>query len=248
MGPYITLSPVGSDGMHSPCDSDQPVADGPVGPSVTLGPVGPCGTLSQYNSDQPVGSSVELGLVVLRGMSLQIDINKVVTTDEPANSVGTSPSSDSGMHSLGEQWEDTSVVTTDAEEEQNRTSRIYTPTQRCVIDTCIPTNTEEDNVTLCPLIDCLSKQKSDESPEIDKLDNDRDSQWNETEEFYSGQKLTTDESSCEEYELWSNDLQHMSVMRDPVDPPGMSHLRRQNSVQQCEFSVDRNRRRELRYL
>ena len=130
----------------------------------------------------------------------------VVTTDEPANSVGTSPSSDSGIHSLGEQWEDTSVVTTDAEEEQNRASRIYTLTQRGVIDICVPTNTEEDNVTICPLIDCLSKQKPDESPEIDMLDNDRDSQWNETEEFYSDQELTTDESSCEEYKPWSNDV------------------------------------------
>ena len=214
------------------------MADGPVGPSVTLGPVGPGGTLSQCNSDQPVadgpvGSSVELGLVGLRGMSLQIDINKVVTTDEPANLVGTSPSSDSGIHSLGEQWEDTSVVTTDAEEEENRTSQIYTPTQWCVIDTCVPTNTEEDNVTLCPLIDFrLSKRKSDESPEIYMLNNDRDCQLNETEEFYSDQELTTDKSSCEEYEPWSNDLHHTSVMRDPVDPPGMSHLHRQNSVQQ----------------
>ena len=142
---------------------------------------------------------------------------------------------------MGEQWEDTSVVTTDTEEQQNRTSRIYTaeeeqnrnePTQRCVIDTCVPTNTEEDNVTLCPLIDCLSKRKSNESPEVDMLNNDRDSQLNETEECYSDQELTTDESSCEEYE--PNDLQHMSVMRDPVDPPGMSHQHRQNWVQQCE--------------
>ena len=53
-------------------------------------------------------------------------------------------------------------------------------------------------------------------------------------EFYSDQELTTDESSYEEYEPWSNDLQHTSVMRDPVDPPGMSHLHRQNAVQQCE--------------
>ena len=212
VGPYITLSPVGSDGMHSPCDSDQP-----VGPFVTLGPVGPCGTLSQCNphqpvADGPVGSSGELGLVGPRGMFLQIDIKKVVMTNETANSVGTSPSSDSGIHSLGEQWEDTSVVTTDTEEEQNRTSRIYTPTERRVIDTCVPTNAEEDNVTPCPLIDCLLKQKSDESSEIDMLNNDMD-------------------SSCEEYEPWSNDLQHTSVMRDPVDPPGMSHLHRQNSVQ-----------------
>ena len=53
-------------------------------------------------------------------------------------------------------------------------------------------------------------------------------------EFYSDQELTTDESSYEEYEPWSNDLQHTSVMRDPVDPPGMSHLHGQNSVKQCE--------------
>ena len=62
------------------------------------------------------------------------------------------------------------------------------------------------------------------------LDNDSDSQWNKTGEFYSDQELTTDESSYEEYETWSYDLQHMSVMRDPVDPPEMSHLHRQNSV------------------
>ena len=121
---------MGPGGTSFQCNSDQPVADGPVGPSV------------------------KLGLLGLRGMSVQIDINEVVTTDEPANSVGTSPSSDSGIHSLGEQW-DISVATTDAEEEQNRTMRIYTPTQRCGIDTCVPTNTEEDNVTICPLIDCL---------------------------------------------------------------------------------------------
>ena len=115
-----------------------------------------------------MGSSDELGLVGPRGMFLQIDIKKVVTTDEPANSVGTSPSSDSGIHSLGEQWEDTSVVTTDTEEEQNRTSRIYTPTERRVIDTCVPNNTEEDDVTLGPLIDCVLNRV------IDMRNNDRE--------------------------------------------------------------------------
>ena len=163
-----------------------------------------------------------------------MDIKKVATTDEPANSVGTSPSSDSGIHSLGEQWEDTSVVTTDTEDEQSRMSRIYTPTKWRMIDACVPNNTKEDDVTLSPLIDCGLKHESDEPSEIDIRNNDRDSQWNETVEFYSDQELTTDKSSYEEYEPWSNDLQHTSVMRDPVDPPGMSHLHGQNSVQQCE--------------
>ena len=118
-----------------------------------------------------------------------------------------SPSSDSGIHSLGEQWEDTSVFTT---------------------------NTEEGDATLGTLIDCVLKHESDESSDIDMRDNDRDSQGNENVEFYSDQELTTDESPYDEYEPWSNDLQHTSIMRDPVDPPGMSHLHRQNSVQQCE--------------
>ena len=255
LGPYITLSPVGSDGKHSPCDilspvgpggtlsqckPDQPVADGPVGPSVTLGPVGPGGTLSQCKPDQPVadgpvGSTDELGLVGLCGKLLRIDIKAVVTTDEPANLIGTSPSSDSGIHSLGEQWEDTSLITTDTEEEQNSTSQIHTPTGRRVSDIGVPPNTEEDQVTLCPWIDCLLNQGPDESSEIDRRNNDRDPEWNGTAEFYySDQELTTDESSWEDYEPWSNNVQDTSVMRDPVDPPEMSHLHKRNSAEQYE--------------
>ena len=181
-----------------------------------------------------MGSTDELGLVGTRGKLLPIDIKTVVTTDEPANSVGTSPSSDSGILSRGEQWEDISVTTTDAEEEQNRTTRIYTPTQRCGIDTYVPTDTEEDNVTICPPMNGLSKQKSDESPEIDMLDSDSDSEWNKSEEFYSDQELTTDESSYAEYETWSYNKENTSVMRDPVDPPDMSNLHKMNSAEQCE--------------
>ena len=89
VGPLITLSPVGSDGMYSLCDSDQPVADGPVGTPVTLGPVDPGGTLFQCNSEQPVadgpvGPSVKLAILGLREMSVQIDSNEVVMTNEPA--------------------------------------------------------------------------------------------------------------------------------------------------------------------
>ena len=113
VGPYITLSPVGLDGKYSLCDTHQPA----VGPSVTLGPVGPGGTLSQCKPDQPVadgpvGLTEELGLVDTRGKLLRIDIKTVVMTDEPANSIGTSPSSDSGIHSLGELWEDMRLITT----------------------------------------------------------------------------------------------------------------------------------------
>ena len=247
VGPSVTLSPVGSDGMFSQCDSDQPVADGPVGPPITLGPVDPCGMLSQCNSDQlvadgPVGPSVALGLVGPRGMflqcdtdqlvadglpghmSLQIDIDKeIFITDEPASSVGISPSSDSGIHSFGEQWEDASVVTTDAEEEQNSTSRICSPTQQCVIDTCVPANAEEDNVTLHPLMDCLLSKRSEECPEVHLPKNDLDAQLTEAEEDYSDQDLVTDESSrgltnyktCRLYRtLWVRRKRRTSTYKD----------------------------------
>ena len=139
VGQYITRSPVGSDGMLSTCDSDQPVADGPVGPSVilglvgprrmlsqckpdqpvtdgpvgqsfTLGPVGPCGIVSKCEpndpiADSPVGSTETPDPVDQKERPIQIDIMKIVTTDEPASLVGTPPSSDSGIHSWGEQWE-----------------------------------------------------------------------------------------------------------------------------------------------
>ena len=55
-----------------------------------------------------------------------------------------------------------------------------------------------------------------ESPEIDMLDSDSDYQWNESEEFYSDQELTTDESSYAEYETWSYNKENTSVMRDPT--------------------------------
>ena len=72
-GQYITHGPVGSDGMLSTCDSDRPVADGPVGQSFILGPVGPRRMFSQCKPNQwllaesvavgPVGQSFTTGPV-----------------------------------------------------------------------------------------------------------------------------------------------------------------------------------------
>ena len=48
----------------------------------------------------------------------------LVVTDESAGSVGTFPSSDSGIHSFGEQWEDGSLFMAEAEEDM---------TGRCIL-------------------------------------------------------------------------------------------------------------------
>ena len=88
---------------------------------------------------------------------------KIVTTDESASLVDTPPSSDSGIHSWGEQWENMSISTTDTEAQQNGRPIISIPTGGRVSDTRVPPNTEEDQVIICPWMDCLLKRKSDES-------------------------------------------------------------------------------------
>ena len=178
VGQYITRNPVGSDGMLSTCDSDQPVVDGPVGPSAILGLVGPRRMLSQCNPDQPVadgpvgqsftprpvgpcgivskckpndpiadspmGSTEAPDPVDQKEIPIEIDIMKIITTDEPASLVGTPPSSDSGIHSWGEQWENMSISTTDTEAEQNGRPIICIPTGWRVSETRVPPNTEEE--------------------------------------------------------------------------------------------------------
>ena len=92
------------------CEPNDPIADSPVGSTETPDPVD--------QKERPI----------------QIDIMKIVTTDVPASLVGTPPSSDSVIHSWGEEWENMSISTTDTEEEQNGRPRICIPTGRRVSD------------------------------------------------------------------------------------------------------------------
>ena len=156
VGQYVTRSPVGSDGMLSTCDSDQPMAEGPVSKCKLNDPI----------TDSPVGSTETPDPVDQKESPIQIDIMKIVTTDEPASLVGTPPSSDSGIHSWGEQWENMSISMTDTETEENGRPIICISTGRRVSDTRVPLNTEEDQVIICPWMDCLLNRESDESSSI----------------------------------------------------------------------------------
>ena len=134
VGQFITRSPVGSDEMFSTCDPDWPVADGPVGQSFILGPVGPRRMFSQYELNQPVavgpvGQPFTTGPVGTHEMVSnckrmdRIADSPVGSTETPdpagetespiqtdfTNLGDTPPSSDSGIHSLGEQWENMST-------------------------------------------------------------------------------------------------------------------------------------------
>ena len=206
VGPSVILGLVGPRRMLSQCKPDQPVADGPVGQSFTPGPVGPCGIVSKCKpndpiADSPVGSTETPDPVDQKERPIQIDIMKIVTTDEPASLVGTPPSSDSGIHSWGEQWENMSISTTDTEEEeQNGRPRICIPTGRRVSDTRVPPNTEEDQVIICPWMDCLLNRESDESSSIGIRNYNKDPQGNENMDLHSDREPTSDESSWEDYE------------------------------------------------
>ena len=174
VGRFITSGPVGSNRMLSTCDPDRPVADGPVGQSFILGSVGPRRMFSQCKPNQPVGQPFTTGLVGTHEMEsnckqmnriadrpvgstvipdpveqtespIQPYFMKIGTTDEPASLGDTPPpSSDSGVHSLGEQWENMSISTIDMESEQNERPTNCSPMGRRGSDTRMPPSTEED--------------------------------------------------------------------------------------------------------
>ena len=91
---------------------------------------------------------------------------KIVTIDEPASLGDTPPSSDSGVHNLGEQWENMSTSTIDMESEQNERPTNCSPMGRRGSDTRVPRNTEEDANINYPWTDCLLNEESDESSSI----------------------------------------------------------------------------------
>ena len=78
----------------------------------------------------PVGLTVIPDPVEQTESPIQTDFMEIVTTDGPASLGDTPPSSDSGIHSLGEQWENMSISTVDTESEQNGRLTNCSPTGR----------------------------------------------------------------------------------------------------------------------
>ena len=114
-----------------------------------------------------MGSTVIPDLVEQTESPIPTDFIEIVTTDGPASLGDTPPSSDSGIHSLGEQWENMSISTVDMESEQNGRPTNCSPTGRRGSDTRVPPNTEEDEDIICPRMDCLLNEESDEFSSID---------------------------------------------------------------------------------
>ena len=111
--------------------------------------------------------------------------------------------------------------------ERNGRPRICIPTGRHVSDTCVPPNTEEDQVIICPGMDGLLKREYDESSSIGIRNYNKDPQWNETMDFHSDREPTSEESSWEDYEACSDNLEIISKEGGPVVPRSafQTHIR-----------------------
>ena len=130
-------------------------------------------------ADSPVGSTEILDLVKQTESPIQTDFMKIGTVNEPASLSDTPPSSDSGVHSLGEQWENMSTSSIDMELEQNEKPTHGSVMGRRVSDGCVPPNTEEDEDINYPWTDCLLNGDSDENLSIDIQQNGRKFQYND---------------------------------------------------------------------
>ena len=119
-------------------------------------------------ADSPVGST-----------EIQTDFMKSGTINEPASSGDTPPSSDSGVHSLGEQWENISTSSIDTASEQNKRPTHGNVRGRRVSDSRVPPNTEEDEDISYPWMDCLLNKESNDNASFDIQQNGRTIQYNE---------------------------------------------------------------------
>ena len=170
--------------MFSLDELNQPVAVGPVGQPFTPGPAGTHTRVSDCKrmdriDDSPVGSTSILDPAKQTGSPIQTDFMKIGTRNEPASLGDTPPSSDSGVHSLGEQWENMSTNSMDMESEQNERPIYGNTMRRRVSDTRVPPNTEEDEDINYPWTDQLLNRESDENSSIDIQQKDMKFQYNE---------------------------------------------------------------------
>ena len=175
VGQSFILGPVGPRMMFSLYELNQPVAVGPVGQPFATGPgtherESDCKRMDRI-ADSPVGSTEILDQVKQTESPIQTDFMKIGTINEQASLGDTPPSSDSGVHSLGEQWENTSSI--DMESEQNERPTHGSVMGRRISDNRVPQNTEEDEDINYPWTDCLLNEELDENSSIDIQQNSR---------------------------------------------------------------------------
>ena len=178
VGRLFSLDPMGPSGMLSLDEWNQPPAVGPVGkPSIT-GPLGNQGSESDCRRTIQLRSESESSTGVpdpgiQTGSDVQTDRMNIGTANGQAGSSDTPPSSNSGVHSLGEQWENMSTNSMDMESEQNGgdPGQLGSETSR-------PLNTEEGVRFDCPWTDCVLEKKPVGISSLVRQREDREAEFN----------------------------------------------------------------------
>ena len=118
VGRLLSLDPMGPSGMLSLDVYNQPPAVSPVGKPSIPGPMGhpgsepDCGQTIQPRSESESSTGVP-DPVIQTGSDVQTDRMNIGTANGQTGSSDTPPSSDSGVHSLEEQWENMSTGSLD---------------------------------------------------------------------------------------------------------------------------------------
>ena len=100
------------------------------------------------------------------------------TANGPAGSGDTPPSSDSGVHSLGEQWENMSTNSMEMESVQHGKPSYGGDTRQLVSETSRPPNTEEGIRFDCPRTDCVLERTSGDISSVVIQREDREVEFN----------------------------------------------------------------------
>ena len=168
VGRLFNSDPLGPSGMPSLDKLYQPLAVGPVGQPFITSPLGnhvsesDCRRTNRINSG-PGGSTGVLDPVNQTGSDVQTDRLSIGTINGPANSGDTPPSSDSGVHSWEEQWENMSEHSTDGTSEQTVRSNYGSSRRGHMSDIRAPPKTEEKGDSDYPRADRLLSKELDGS-------------------------------------------------------------------------------------
>ena len=125
MDRLLNLDPMGPSGMISLDGYNQPPAVGPVGKPSRPGPgdhpgsKADCGQTIQLRSESE-GTNDVPDPVIQTGSDVRTDRLNIGTVHGQTGSCDTPPSSDSGVHSLEEQWENMSTESLDTTSEQTK--------------------------------------------------------------------------------------------------------------------------------
>ena len=160
VGRLFSLDPMGPRGMSSLGDGNQPPCVGPVGKPLITGRLGDevsepdCKRTTQTRSESESDTGVP-NPVIQTGSEVQPDRVNISTANGPTDSRETPPSSDSGVHSLGEQWENMSTNSRDTVSVQNEEASYEGNTSQVVSMYSKPQNTEEGVRVVYPRTVCV---------------------------------------------------------------------------------------------